>query len=160
MTDPACRRWADDPEGEREHLAGCESCRREAARLEALDRSLAAVAAEPAPHVAPELPVAPWEGAQHRAWGFVLLALVAVAALAAGLFVALGVSPLAAVADLARSVAESRKAVTLVTAALGNLLPAAPRRFDLGIAIGFVVVNALLLYMLRRGPRGYDVRSR
>lgn len=160
MTDPACRRWADDPEGEREHLATCESCRREAARLEALDRSLAAVAAEPAPHAAPELPVAPWEGAQHRAWGFVFLALVAVAALAAGLFVALGVSPFAAISDLAQNVAGSRRAVALVTASLGNLLPAAPRRFDLGIAIGFVVVNALLLYMLRRGPRGYDVRSR
>lgn len=160
MTDPACRRWADDPEGERDHLATCASCRREAARLEALDRNLASVVAEPPARPARELPVAPWEGAQHRAWGFVILALLAVAALAGALFFALGISPLAAIADLARNVAESRRAVALLAGSLGALLPAAPRRFDVGIAIGFVVVNGLLFYMLRRGPRGYDVRSR
>ncbi len=160
MTDPACRRWAEDPEGERDHLASCASCRRDAAALEALDRNLAAVVTDPAPHAAPELPVAPWEGAQHRAWGFVALAVLIVAALAAALFFALGVSPFAAIADLARTAAGSRRAVGLLTHSLGTLLPAAPRRFDVGIGIGFVVVNGLLFFMLRRGPRGYDVRSR
>ncbi|HEY0788289.1 MAG TPA: hypothetical protein VGE86_06570, partial [Thermoanaerobaculia bacterium] len=111
MTDPACRRWADDPEGEREHLATCASCRREAARLEALERGLAAVAAEPAPRPVRELPVAPWEGAQHRAWGFVALALFAVAALAGALFFALGISPVAAITDIVRGAAGSRRAV-------------------------------------------------
>jgi ferric-dicitrate binding protein FerR (iron transport regulator) len=160
MTDPACRRWADEPEVERDHLATCASCRLEAARLEALDRNLASVAAEPPARQARELPVAPWEGAQHRAWGFVVLALLAVAALAGALFFTLGISPFAAIADLARSAAGSRRALALLTGSLGTLLPAAPRRFDVGIAIGFVVVNGLLFYMLRRGPRGYDVRSR
>ncbi len=160
MTEPACRRWAEDPEGEREHLASCPDCRRQAAALEALDRKIATVAAEPPPLALPEPPVAPWEGAQHRAWGFVLLALAIVAGLAAVLFFTLGVSPFAAMADLARNALGSRKALVLLTESLGNLLPAAPRRFDVGIAIGFVLVNALLLFMLRRGPRGYDVRSR
>ena len=160
MTDPVCRRWADDPEGEREHLASCPDCAREAAEAAAVERSLAAVIAEPESISVAELPVAPWEGAQHRAWGFVLLALVAIAALAAGVFFALGISPFVAVADLARAAVGSRKAAALVTDSLGVLLPAAPRRFDVGIAIGFVVVNAILFFLLRRGPRGYDVRSR
>lgn len=160
MTDPGCRRWAEDPEGEREHLASCAECRREAEALEALERRLAAVAADPETHATRELPVAPWEGAQHRAWGFVVLALLAVAAIVAGLFFALGISPFAAVAEIARTAAGSRKAVVLLTESLGNLLPAAPGRFNAGVALGFVAVNAVLYFMLRRGLRGYDVRPR
>jgi hypothetical protein len=160
MTDPVCRRWAEDPEGEREHLASCAECRREAEALEALELRLAAVAADSAPLPSRDLPVAPWEGAQHRAWGVVALALLGVAAIAGGLFFALGISPFAAIAEMARSAAGSRKALLLVTESLGNLLPAAPGRFNAGVALGFVAVNAILYFMLRRGLRGYDVRSR
>jgi ferric-dicitrate binding protein FerR (iron transport regulator) len=160
MTDPACRRWADDPEGEREHLAQCPACQRDAAALAAVERNLATVVAEPAPRAPRELPVAPWEGAQHRAWGFVALVVVLVAGLAAALLYALGIAPFDAIADLARNAAGSSRAVALLTDSLGTLLPAAPRAFDLGIALGFIAVNALLFFMLRRGPRGYDVRSR
>jgi hypothetical protein len=161
MTEPVCRQWADDPDGAtREHLASCESCRRDAGAHDAVERRLAAVAADPAPRPVRELPVAPWEGAQHRAWGFVLVALLGVALLAGALFVVLGVSPLAALRGLAGTAAASRTAFSLLTDSLGELLTAAPRRFDIGVAIGFVAVNAILFFMLRRGPRGYDVRSR
>ena len=161
MTEPVCRKWAEDPDGTtREHLASCETCRRDAAAHEQVERGLAAVAAEPAPIPVRDLPVAPWEGAQHRAWGFVLLALLGVAILAGVLFYFLGVSPLAALTALAGTAAASRTALSLLTDSLGELLTAAPRRFDIGVAIGFVAVNAILFFMLRRGPRGYDVRSR
>ncbi|MGH9459551.1 MAG: hypothetical protein ACRD2J_18090 [Thermoanaerobaculia bacterium] len=137
--------------------------RTEGAEPDALDATLAHVRAEPArglgdlPH---RLPVAPWEGAAYRAWGVVLIAVLAVAGLAAVLFAVVGISPLDGVRAAARLGLWSRAAMSSLSSSFGTMVHAAPRGMQLAVGIGFLVVNAVLIAMLRRGPRGYDVRSR
>lgn len=164
MTDPACQRWIDDPDANRAHLSGCEDCRKRASRLERLDRDLAATMPEAsgsiAALVADRLPVAPWEGARHRAWALAGIVLAAAFLIAAAGFFLVGIPPIEGFRETARGLLRAREVGFVVTSSLGELLRNAPRAFHVAVAVAFVVVNALLLLLLRRGPRGYDVDPR
>lgn len=154
-----CKAFLDDPEGHAEHLASCEECRALDRQLETLDREIVSGGIEPpasmADAVAGRLPVAAWEGASYRSWRLVVAVGVMLFAAAAGLFFLAGISP----ADALRSVFDSSvPRVDLVGTgrSLAQLLREAPVGFHILIGILFIAVNAILILLLRRAPRGYD----
>lgn len=142
MTD-AHAEFLQDPEAHAAHLDTCVECRALIARLD-----------EPVSHESVrlgELPLAGWEGASYRSWGFV-------AACSAILFVAAvvlcnlaGVSPLH-VLSMDASFAQWRTLLTVLTGTV--------RRATLGwqivFGIAFVAVNTILFVLLRKPPRGLD----
>lgn len=137
MKTPDCERYIEDPEGNASHLETCEECR-------ALFGETASVRAPKIDVNA--LPLAPWEGSQHRSWPLVASAAVAIFALAAALFAASGASP----ADtLAANVPTLGRLQSLVV-----LMRQAP---VMVVGVLFVVVNTLLFALLRRAPKGIDV---
>src|ERR1043166_4387386 len=84
MKTPDCERYIEDPEANASHLETCDECR----------ALFGAAANVPAPKIDVEaLPLAPWEGAQHRSWPLVAGAALAIFAIAAALFAASGASP-------------------------------------------------------------------
>ena len=158
---PDCERFMEDPETHAAHAESCQDCRRFAAEMQSFDEKLAqlSVTERPlAPTVASRLPIAPWEGAAHRAWGPVLIALVVSLAVAAGLMIAAGISPIDWIrSTMSAAGALSRGVVTLLRSApqiFSDLSPA----FRATIIIGFVFVNVIFIRMLRRSPKGYDAR--
>lgn len=137
MKTPDCERYIEDPEANASHLETCAECR-------ALFGAGANVGAPKIDVNA--LPLASWEGAQHRSWPLVTVASVAVFAIAAMLFAASGASP----ADtLAANVPTLSRLQSLVL-----LMRQAP---IMVVAVLFVVVNTLLIALLRRAPKGIDV---
>lgn len=136
MKTPDCERYIEDPETNASHLATCEEC-----------RALFGTGNVPAPKLdVNALPLAPWEGAQHRSWPLVTGAALAIFAIAAALFVASGVSP----ADtLAANMPTLSRLQSLVL-----LMRQAP---IMVVGILFIVVNTVLIALLRRAPKGLDV---
>ncbi len=98
------------------------------------------------------LPLAAWEGATYRSWGLVIGGAVVVIALALGLFLVAGSSPMAAVRAALPSLEIISAGVKLASGAVQN----APVRWQVGIAVAFVVVNTLFFLLLRRAPKGLD----
>ena len=137
MKTPDCERYIEDPEANAAHLATCEECR-------ALFGASAGVRAPKIDVQA--LPLASWEGAQHRAWPVAIVAAVALFALAAALFGASGASP----ADtLSANIPTMSRLQSLVV-----LMRQAP---IMVVGVLFVVVNTVRLALLRRAPKGIDV---
>jgi hypothetical protein len=137
MKTPDCERYIEDPEGNASHLETCEECR-------ALFGASANVSAPKIDVNA--LPLASWEGAQHRSWPVVIAAAVALFAIAAALFGASGASP----ADtLSANIPTLSRLQSLVI-----LMRQAPITI---VGVLFVVVNTLLIALLRRAPKGIDV---
>jgi len=134
MKTPDCERYIEDPEANASHLETCEECR----ALFGADASV------PAPKIdVNALPLASWEGAQHRSWPLVTGAALAIFAIAAALFAASGASP----ADtLAANVPTLDRLHALVL-----LMRQAP---IMVVGVLFVVVNTLLIALLRRAPKG------
>ena len=137
MKTPDCERYIEDPEANASHLETCEECR----------ALFAASADVRAPKIdVNALPLASWEGAQHRSWPLVTVAAVAIFAIAAALFAASGASP----ADtLAANVPTLNRLQSIVL-----LMRQTP---IMVVAVLFVVVNTLLIALLRRAPKGIDV---
>lgn len=137
MKTPDCERYIEDPEANASHLETCEECR----------ALFGAGADVRTPKIdVNALPLASWEGAQHRSWPLVTVASVAIFAIAAMLFAASGASP----ADtLAANVPTLSRLQSLVL-----LMRQAP---IMVVAVLFVVVNTLLIALLRRAPKGIDV---
>ena len=137
MKTPDCERYIEDPEGNASHLETCAECR----------ALFGAGADVRTPKIdVNALPLASWEGAQHRSWPLVTVASVAIFAIAAMLFAASGASP----ADtLAANVPTLSRLQSLVL-----LMRQAP---IMVVAVLFVVVNTLLIALLRRAPKGIDV---
>ena len=137
MKTPDCERYIEDPEANASHLETCEGCR----------ALFGAGANVRTPKIdVNALPLASWEGAQHRAWPVVTVAAVAIFAIAAALFAASGASP----ADtLAANVPTLSRLQSLVL-----LMRQAP---IMVVGVLFVVVNTLLIALLRRAPKGIDV---
>ncbi|HEX3584218.1 MAG TPA: hypothetical protein VH087_20810 [Thermoanaerobaculia bacterium] len=134
MKTPDCERYIEDPEANASHLETCEDCR----------ALFGADAAVRTPKIDVQaLPLAPWEGAQHRSWPLVGAAAVAIFALAAALFTASGASP----ADtlLANIPTLSRLQALVVVMRQAPIMV---------VGVLFVVVNTLLIALLRRSPRG------
>ncbi|HSY49814.1 MAG TPA: hypothetical protein VLC46_13455 [Thermoanaerobaculia bacterium] len=146
MTDSACQRYLEDPEPNAAHLETCATCRAEAAGL------AEKAGAEPAPIDLDALPLAPWEGSSHRPWGLVLGGAVVVIAIALALCDATGMSPLHVAESSLASMEGIRSLLTRATASLR----AASLGMQIAFGVLFLVVNALLIVLLRRAPRGID----
>jgi hypothetical protein len=146
MTDQACEKYLEDPEANVAHLRTCAKCNAEAIAL-----------AERADVAPPSidldaLPLAPWEGASHRAWPLVLGTAAVVAIVALALLDAAGMSPLHVVEGSLTSMEVlrtqlNRAATSLRSASLGA---------QVAFGVAFLVVNGLLIALLRRAPRGID----
>ncbi len=131
----ACQRYAEDPEGNAAHLAGCVKCQEMYAPIET----------QPV-HIE-TLPIAAWEEAGYRSWPLVIGGALALAAVALGLCVAAGISPLAALQAGAHF--DWRGLLQMATQTLRPLGP-------IGFSALFIAVNPALFLLLRRPPRGID----
>jgi hypothetical protein len=140
----SCQQYLQNPEANTSHLAECEECRRmtEALMEPRLQPGATEVRLE-------SLPLAPWEGAGHRSWPLVLGSALTVIAIAAAFFAAAGVTPI----DVFRHNAPSLD----MAASIIRLVQNAPATFHIVVIGSFLVVNALLMLLLRRAPRGIDV---
>lgn len=154
-----CTRFMEDPDAHRDHLATCPDCRAFLEQEEIFDRELSAAPPELRPigsDVTSSLPVAPWEGAQHRSWGIAAAGALLVLLLAAAAFMFGGVSPVAGFVSTARETLAAQMSWIAVVRVLPRLLHHAPVPFHLFVAAGFVGANLFLFLLLRRSPRGYD----
>jgi hypothetical protein len=142
---PACDHYLEDPEANAEHLRECESCR-------ALFGGLEQRPVEPRPIAHRELPLAPWEGAAHRAWPLVVGGALAVLALALSLFVTAGISSASGIVDAIKSSMPPLGALMTMFSSIAQTSGS----WQIAIVIAFVAVNALLVLLLRRSPRGID----
>lgn len=164
MRTPDCERWMNEPDSLEAHPRSCASCAAVEAELEGVDRVIEQTTAQPAGSLAPllteRLPVAPWEGSHSRSWSLAIIALLAIAGAGALLFALVGISPLEGLVGSMRGLAAQQRALFGVGESMGSFLRSAPAGFHVLIAAAVILVNLVLFLMLRRGPRGYDVRSR
>lgn len=142
----ACQRYLEDPESNAAHLQTCAECR-------AVSAGLAVKAeAEPAPIDVNALPLAPWEGSSHRPWPLVLGIVAVVVIIALALCDAAGLSPLHVAESSLTSMEAMRGLIDRATASLR----AASVVWQIAFGVAFLIVNALLIVLLRRSPRGID----
>ena len=137
MKTPDCERYIEDPEANASHLATCAECRE--------------LFGFPADVAAPKidvdaLPLAPWEGAQHRSWPLVTGVALAIFAIACALFAAAGASPSATIDASIPSLSRLQSLVVLMRQAPVTV-----------VAVLFLIVNSVLIVLLRRAPKGLDV---
>jgi hypothetical protein len=144
MSPANCERYLEEPEANAAHLRECESCR---ALFGTLEERVDA-----RPVAVPDLPVAPWEGASHRAWGTVIGVALAVTAAALALFVASGTSSMTGIIDALTAAVPQLSALVALFRSAGNT----PGPWPMVIVAAFFIVNALLFLLLRRAPRGID----
>jgi len=136
MKSQSCERYLEDPEANAGHLAECAEC--------------SALFGESAVPTKPlrfdALPLAPWEGAKHRAWP--LVAIVAIVLIVASVVLCkiAGLSA-AQIADYVIGSMQARRAAVLGWA---ESMPQGV------IVAAFAVVNVVLIALLRRAPRGID----
>jgi len=148
MTQDRCQQYLEEPEAHPAHVAECASCR---AVAEELRGSI-----EPRTAGVP-LPLAPWEGASHRSWPLVAGVMLAVVAMAAAFFAVAGVSPRVEIGRALSASVASMSAWASFLSSAGGALQHAPASLQILIAVSFLLVNALLIVLLRRAPRGIDV---
>jgi hypothetical protein len=79
--------------------------------------------------------------------------------LATVLFLASGISPLQGIASAVRSTFPSIELLMNVTNIAGGGLHKAPVTWHIAIAVSFVLINTVLLLLLRRAPKGLDVKG-
>jgi hypothetical protein len=144
MSREDCQKYLENPEANAAHLAGCASCRAVAEELSRMpERARIEVGT---------LPLAPWEGAGHRSWPLVVGGVLALAAVALAFFAASGTSPLSVMEDV-----PSVDVLMSMFRLAGGAAQNAPLAWQVGIGISFLLVNALLIALLRRAPKGIDV---
>jgi hypothetical protein len=150
MKDPvandACQRYLEDPDGNAAHLQTCAKCRAEAAAL------AAKIDVEPPSIYLDALPLAPWEGSSHRAWPLVLGGSAIVVIIALALCDAAGMSPMHVAEGSLASVELFRNQLR----SWAELLRGASLGAQVTFGAAFLIVNALLVVLLRRAPRGID----
>jgi predicted anti-sigma-YlaC factor YlaD len=140
----ACQRYLEEPEAHAGHLAECEDCR-------ALFDTLGLPVETSAVRV-DALPLAAWEGASHRPWPLVMGGALLVLVVAAAVCAWAGVPPL-------RVVQSSLGALTNARLTIGNAASAlreASLVWQVAFGLLVVAVNAVLVLLLRRAPRGID----
>jgi hypothetical protein len=146
MTDQDCQRYLEDPDANAAHLRKCAKCNAEAIAL----AEKADVA--PPPIDLSALPLAPWEGSQHRAWPLVLGTSAVVVIVALALLDAAGMSPL----HVVEGSLTSMESIRGLFGGWANSLRAASLGAQVAFALAFIIVNGLLIVLLRRAPRGID----
>jgi hypothetical protein len=139
-----CQRYIEDPEANASHLETCEACRALFGELGAPPPALRPISVD-------TMPLAAWEGASHRAWPLVVAGLVLLAGIAGVLFAIAGISPRVLFAQL-----PSLDVMASVVRGGGAFVQNAPMGWQVGIGIGFLVINTILYVLLRRAPRGVD----
>jgi hypothetical protein len=144
--DDACQRYLENPETNGAHLRTCAACRAEAAAL------AVKTDAEPSPIDLNALPLAPWEGSSHRPWPLILGGIAIVIAIALALLDAAGLSPM----HVAESSLASMEAIRNLLNRGASSLRSASLATQVAFGVAFLVVNALLVVLLRRAPRGID----
>ena len=154
MTPESCQRYLADPEAHAGHLQECSACR---ALFAELDSSGLPEGVRAKTIKIETLPLAPWEGSSHRAWPLAVGGALAVLAIASGLFLAAGMSPLAGVAQAVASSVPSADALLSLVHLLSGAVQHAPAKLQIGIGLTFLAVNILLVVLLKRAPRGIDV---
>ncbi len=135
--------FMEDPEANASHLEQCAECRAMFAQLDA-----------PVPHqpvAMSDLPLAAWEGASYRSWGFIAVTSLLLLGLAVTLTAIAGVSPLR-ILTLSTSINDWR----ILLAAFSNGLRHAALGWQIVFGVAFIAVNSLLFVLLRRPPRGID----
>jgi hypothetical protein len=142
MKTDSCLQYLEDPEANAGHLADCAECRALFGEHEVSTKPVALDA----------LPLAPWEGARHRAWPLVLGGVVVALIAAAVLCMIAGMTPLHVVESSFKSV-QSMRAFVFTSA---DALRDASRGAQLAFAGVFLAVNGVLVALLRRSPRGID----
>jgi len=143
MKTDSCLRYLEDPEANAGHLADCVECRALFGEHDVPPTKPLALDA---------LPLAPWEGATHRAWPLVLGGVVVALIAAAVLCMIADMTPLRVVENSFKSV-QSMRAFVLTSA---DSLRDASRGAQLAFAGAFLAVNGVLVALLRRSPRGID----
>lgn len=156
-----CQRYLDDPEANPGHLDGCSSCREMTGRIDAVGDILVAARVDSAVSGVDTdaLPLAPWEGANHRSWILVATTAMAILLLALVLFTVAGVAP----ADGFRQAVVgqfSPGTVLRLVFGFGETVLTAPVAFHVAVAGAFILINLLFLWLLRRSPKGIDASSR
>lgn len=144
---PDCERFFEDPDSHAAHLEGCTDCR----------AVFGTSAIQSRPIDVDALPLAPWEGASFRSWPLVLGGALTLVALAAALFAMAGP---AADRDAMQMLSSTVPSVDLMMRAMqmfGSAVREAPRGWQIAVVVSFFAVNAVLLLLLRRAPRGIDV---
>jgi hypothetical protein len=142
----ACQQYLEDPEANAGHLQMCAECR-------AVNAGLAAKTdAEPPSIDIDALPLAPWEGSSHRPWPLVLGGTAIVVGIALALLDAAGLSPL----HVAESSLTSMDAIRGLLNRAATSLRSASLGAQIAFGVAFIIVNALLILLLRRAPRGID----
>jgi hypothetical protein len=139
----AHQQFLENPEANMAHLDTCAECRAVFSELEA--------PVNHSPVAMKELPLATWEGASHRAWGFIAVSTILLFILAAALMVIAKVPP-ARLLTAATSLAELR----LMLTAFSNGLRHAALVWQIVFVLAVIAVNSLLFVLLRRPPRGID----
>jgi hypothetical protein len=142
MTD-AHAQFLENPEAHAAHLEECAECRAVIAGLDATVKDGSVTMSE--------LPLANWEGASHRSWGFIAVTAAVVLALAASLCAIAGVSPWR-VLRASASITEWRAILATFSTGLRH----APLGWQIVFGIAVIGVNSLLFLLLRRPPRGIN----
>jgi hypothetical protein len=141
-----CQRYLEDPEANAAHLQACAECRD-------ISEALGVKAdVESAPIDLNALPLAPWEGSSHRPWPLVLGASAVVIIIALALCDAAGMTPVHVAESSLTSMEAVRGFVDGATASLRT----ASLGWQVAFGAAFLIVNALLVVLLRRSPRGMD----
>ncbi|HEX7680570.1 MAG TPA: hypothetical protein VF713_20725 [Thermoanaerobaculia bacterium] len=150
MKDPtvgdACQRYLEDPEANAAHLQTCAACRSVSAALSAQ------ASVEPTSIDVNTLPLAPWEGSSHRPWPLVLGLGAVLVIIALALCDAAGMSPV----HVAESSLASMDAIRGLVNSATTALRGASFGWQIAFGAAFLIVNALLVVLLRRSPRGID----
>lgn len=146
-----CDEYLQNPDSNASHLETCADCR---AISETLDSG---VPVRTRPIDLDALPLAGWEQARHRPWPLVLAGAISVLVLAVVLFLAAGTSPLQGIARALVSTVPSLDLIVNLSKLAGGALHNAPVTWHVAIGVSFLVINALLILLLRRAPRGIDV---
>jgi hypothetical protein len=142
MKTDSCLRYLEDPEANAGHLADCAECRALFGGEDVPTKPLSL----------DELPLAPWEGASHRAWPLVIGGAVVAMIAAAVLCVIAHMTPLQLLESSFKSI-QSMRAFVFTSA---DALREASRGAQIAFVAAFIVVNAVLVALLRRSPRGID----
>ena len=165
MSERGCQSFLQNPASSPGHLETCELCRDKAEALEVLGNRLGAAASvessrQVAAELMEELPVAPWEGANHRAWVLVFGGAGIIVLFVAGAFSLLGISPVDGFVNAVSQTTIPRKNLIDISQSLVVLVQQASAGVQAFIGLSFVIVNVVFFFLLRRPPRGYDASSR
>lgn len=160
MSYGSCEEFASDPTRFALHTDDCAACRKLVEDLESVDQMIAGESIDPRQGLVTRnvdvLPMASWEGADHKPWPVAVAVLALVGVAAAALFLLGGVAPLRGIAD---AVSQPFRAVSgLLHAApvLGELMNRSPAGMRLLLLVAFAAVNIVLFRLLRRAPRGVE----